>query len=44
MLHPKFAIISGEIKGFNRFPNIQTINALKAQKIPYFVTSEKGDI
>jgi len=44
MLHPKFAIISGEIKGFNRFPNIETINELKAQKIPYFVTSEKGDI
>jgi len=44
LIHPKFAIISGEIKGFNRFPNIETRNVLKAQNIPYFVTSETGDL
>jgi competence protein ComEC len=44
LINPKFAIISGEIKGFNRFPNIETRNVLKAQNIPYFVTSETGDL
>jgi len=43
-INPKLAIISGEIKGFNRFPNIETKNVLKSQDIPYFVTSTHGDL
>jgi len=42
-INPKFALISGENRGHNRFPALEVIKNLKKLNIPYWVTSQDGD-